>query len=159
MRLDPFYEPYASVVLAVANYTLEQYSGGIVAPARFCCPGAQIPACHALLAATLVRTGQLEEVRAEAAEVLRTRPRLTISGVGRRLAAFSTSLMQCAWRGCPSRRHVSSPCHRLRQRRDVLKLRADSSALHANSTGQTSAALPSGRGKANVNITSAGAPT
>jgi hypothetical protein len=108
MPLDPFYEPYASVVLAVANYTLEQYSGGIVAPARFCCPGAQIPACHALLAATLVRTGQLEEVRAELAEVLRTRPRLTISGVGRRLAAFSTSLMQCAWRGCPSRRHVSS---------------------------------------------------
>jgi adenylate cyclase len=82
LRLDPFDEPYASFLLAFANYMLEQYSKALALLRDFVAEGTQIPACHALLAATLVRTGQLEEARAEAAEVLRTRPRFIISGSG-----------------------------------------------------------------------------
>jgi hypothetical protein len=82
VRLDPFYEPYASFLLAFANYMLEQHSKALALLRDFVAEVAQIPACHALLAATLVRTGQLEEARAEAAEVLQTGPRFTISGSG-----------------------------------------------------------------------------
>jgi adenylate cyclase len=88
MRLDPFYEPYASFVLGFAHYMLEQYSQALSLLRDYV---AQVPAFrtgHRLLAATLVRMGRLEEARAEAAVVLRLEPTYTISGVGRRLAAF-----------------------------------------------------------------------
>jgi len=44
-----------------------------------------------LLAATLARMGQLEDARAEAAEVLRFGPSFTISGAGRALSAFKSA--------------------------------------------------------------------
>jgi adenylate cyclase len=68
MRLDPFYEPYASFVLAFAHYMLEQYSKALSLLREFV---AQVPNYrpgHALLAATLARIGQLEEARVEAAD-------------------------------------------------------------------------------------------
>jgi len=88
MRLDPFYEPYASFVLAFAHYMLQQYSKALSLLREFVTQVPNYRPGHALLAATLARIGQVEEARAEAAEVLRIRPRFTISGVGRLLTAF-----------------------------------------------------------------------
>ena len=43
---------------------------------------------HVGLAVTYAQMGQMEEARAEAAEVLRVQPNFTISGTVRQLAAF-----------------------------------------------------------------------
>jgi adenylate cyclase len=43
---------------------------------------------HIFLAASLAQLGQLDEARAEAAEVLRIDPKYTIAGTARRLALF-----------------------------------------------------------------------
>jgi adenylate cyclase len=78
-RLDPF-QPlmYATNFLGHANYSLKRY-GEAARLFRECAsrqPHLQFP--RALLAAACAQSGQLEEARAEAAEVLRINPGFTI---------------------------------------------------------------------------------
>jgi adenylate cyclase len=89
MRLDPFYEPFASFVLALAHYMLEQYSQALQLLRDFVAQQPTYRSGRRALAATLARMGRLEEAQAEVAEALRLGPSsYTISGIGRRLAAF-----------------------------------------------------------------------
>jgi adenylate cyclase len=79
MRLDPF-QPlmYATNFLGHANYSLKRY-GEAARLFRECASRSPNPQWHhALLAAAYAQSGQLEEARAEAAEVLRINPDFTI---------------------------------------------------------------------------------
>jgi len=84
MRLDPF-QPlvYPMSWLGMANYTLKHYAEAArlwrECTSRF--PNVLWP--HEWLAAAHAQSGQLEEARAEAAEVLRINPGFTIQGVKR----------------------------------------------------------------------------
>jgi adenylate cyclase len=91
IRLDPFQplsDAYAFTGCAsFANYMLKRYWEA-VRLARECVsrlPNLQWP--HVLLASAYAQTGQLEEARAEAAEVLRINPGFTIEG-WKRLAVY-----------------------------------------------------------------------
>jgi hypothetical protein len=79
MRLDPFYVPYASLVLAYAHYMLAHYAQALPPLRDFVGQAPTWWAGHSLLAATLARMGQREEARAEAAEALRLAPNFSIS--------------------------------------------------------------------------------
>jgi tetratricopeptide (TPR) repeat protein len=79
MRLDPFYVPYASLVLAYAQYMLEQYSEAQASLRDFVMHAPHWWAGRSLLAASLAKMGQLQAARAEAAETLRLAPNFTIS--------------------------------------------------------------------------------
>jgi adenylate cyclase len=74
-RLDPFAPPlYSTGWLGLANYSLKRY-GEAVRLLRECVsrlPSRQAP--HLFLAGAYAHSGQLEEARAEAAEVLRINP-------------------------------------------------------------------------------------
>ncbi len=88
MRLDPL-QPliYPTSWLAFAKYTLKRY-GEAVRLSRECVsrlPNSQWP--HILLASAYAQSGQLEEARAEAAEVLRINPGFTIES-WKRLVVF-----------------------------------------------------------------------
>jgi adenylate cyclase len=83
MRLDPFYVPYASLVLAYAHYMLEQYTHALSPLRDFVSQAPTWWAGRSLLAATLARMGHLDEARAEAVEVLRLAPNFSISGFRR----------------------------------------------------------------------------
>jgi adenylate cyclase len=88
MRLDPF-QPlaYSTAWLGMANYMLKRY-GEAVCLARECVsrlPNVQWP--HLWLAAAYAQSGQLEQARAEAAEVLRINPGFTIERY-KRIAAY-----------------------------------------------------------------------
>jgi adenylate cyclase len=88
MRLDPF-QPliYSTSWLGMANYMLQRY-GEAVRLFRECAsrlPNQQWP--YAMLASAYAQSGQLEEARAEAAEVLRINPGFTIES-WKRLAVF-----------------------------------------------------------------------
>jgi tetratricopeptide (TPR) repeat protein len=79
LRLDPF-QPFLFAFghIGLANYMLKRY-GESVRLCRECVlrlPNQQWP--HLMLAAAYAQWGQLEEARAEAAEVLRINPRFTI---------------------------------------------------------------------------------
>jgi adenylate cyclase len=88
MRYDPFYSPWASGILGLARYMLKEYSQGLP-PLRECTSRApNMRQGHVWLAANLAQSGQLDEARAEAAEVLRIDPKYTIDGTQRRLALF-----------------------------------------------------------------------
>ena len=80
MRLDPFYVPYASLVLAYAHYMLAHYSQALPPLRDFVAQAPTWWAGHSLLAATLARMDHLDEARAEAAEALRFAPNFSISG-------------------------------------------------------------------------------
>ena len=80
MRLDPFYVPYASLVLAYAHYMLGAIHARTVAPTRFVSQAPTWWAGRSLLAATLARMGHLDEARAEAVEALRLAPNVSSSG-------------------------------------------------------------------------------
>jgi len=88
LRLDPFQPIAASLhLMAMANYMLQRY-GEAVRLARECAsrlPDLEWPRLH--LAAAYAQAGQLEEARAEAAEVLRINPGFTIEGF-KRLVVF-----------------------------------------------------------------------
>jgi adenylate cyclase len=88
MRLDPFYMAMATFVLAFAHYMLKQHLQALPLLRDYV---AQVPTFrggHGLLAATYARLGQMDEARAEVAQVLRLGPGFTISGAGRTLSAF-----------------------------------------------------------------------
>src|SRR5215470_17108341 len=92
MRLDPF-QPliYATSWLGMANYTLKHYAEAArlwrECTSRF--PNVLWP--HEWLAAAHAQSGQLEEARAEAAEVLRINPGFTIQGIKRLFVYKSTN--------------------------------------------------------------------
>jgi adenylate cyclase len=86
MRYDPFYVPAAPGQLGLARYMLKEYSEALP-PLRECTSRApNLRLGHSWLAADLAQLGQLDEARAEAAEVLRIDPKYTIDGTERRLA-------------------------------------------------------------------------
>ena len=88
MRYDPFHAPAASGALGFARYMLKEYSQALP-PLRECASRApNLSVCHLWLAATLAQLGQLDEARAEAAEVLRINAKFTIDGTQRRLSLF-----------------------------------------------------------------------
>lgn len=78
MRLDPFHPHFAPLIAGEANYVLKQYSEAHrwLREATGRAPNHQYG--HAFLAATYAQLGQLEDARAEAAEVLRVNPNYTI---------------------------------------------------------------------------------
>jgi adenylate cyclase len=88
MRCDPFYPPALAGHLGLARYMLKEYSEALP-PLRECTSRApDMSIGHVWLAATLAQLEQLDEARAEAAEVLRIDPNYTIDGTQRRLALF-----------------------------------------------------------------------
>jgi adenylate cyclase len=90
--LQPFSDAYAFMGCAsFANYMLKRY-GEAVRLLRECAsrlPNLQWP--HVWLAAAYAQSGQLEEARAEAAEVLRINPGFTIESYKRLVAAHKDS--------------------------------------------------------------------
>ena len=78
IQLDPFPWPHVFGCMGLANYMLKRYGEAV----RWCSecasrlPNLQWP--HLLLASAYAQSGQLGEARAEAAEVLRINPALTI---------------------------------------------------------------------------------
>jgi adenylate cyclase len=87
MRLDPFQPLLAFSLMGQANYLLKRYEDA-VRWLRECAsrlPYLQWP--HLYLAAAYAQSGQLEEARKEAAEVLRINPGFTIERY-KRLAVF-----------------------------------------------------------------------
>jgi adenylate cyclase len=91
MRLDPFYSPIASASLGLAHYMLEQYAQGLSALRDCVSRSPNLRAGHNWLAATYARLGQLEQARAEVAEVLRIQPSFTISGTARWTMPFKSA--------------------------------------------------------------------
>jgi adenylate cyclase len=88
MRYDPYYPPVTSGILGHARYLLKEYSQALP-PMRECTSRApNFRLGHVWLAATLAQLGQLDEARAEAAEVLRIDPKYTIDGTQRRYSHF-----------------------------------------------------------------------
>jgi adenylate cyclase len=86
MRRDPFCVPTASVGLGYAHYMLGQYSHALPLLRDYV---AQVPTdrlARPLLVATFAQLGQIEEARAEAAEILRIWPNYTIATA--RMSAF-----------------------------------------------------------------------
>jgi adenylate cyclase len=87
MRLDPFQPVHAFHCMGQANYMLKRY-GEAVRWLRECTsrlPDVQWP--HVWLASAYAQSGQSEEARAEAAEVLRINPGFTIES-WKRVAAY-----------------------------------------------------------------------
>src|SRR5262245_59058274 len=80
MRLDPYYVPYASLVLAYAHYMLEEHSQALSPLRDFVVQAPKWWAGRCLLAATYAQMGQLDEARAECVEALRIAPNFSISG-------------------------------------------------------------------------------
>jgi adenylate cyclase len=88
MRYDPFYPPVTLGHLGLARYMLKKYSEAL-SPLRECISRApDMSLGHVWLSANLAQLGQLDEARAEAAEVLRIDPKYTIDGTQKRLALF-----------------------------------------------------------------------
>jgi adenylate cyclase len=79
LHLDPFRPAILSPgIMGLANYMLKRYRDAVplLQECVSCQPGLQMP--HLWLASTYAQLGQLEEARAEAAEVLRINPGFTI---------------------------------------------------------------------------------
>ena len=81
MRRDPFYPPVVPVWAGVANYLLEQYSEAVPLLRECVLRAPNYFHAHGWLAATYARLGQLEEARAEVAEMLRLHPGSTVAGL------------------------------------------------------------------------------
>jgi adenylate cyclase len=77
IRLDPF-RPWPFQFMGVACYTLKRYGEAVrwLRESASRLPDSQLP--HLMLAAAYAQSGQFEEARAEAAEVLRINPGFTI---------------------------------------------------------------------------------
>jgi adenylate cyclase len=80
MRLDPFYEPFAPATWGLACYMLGRYAEAL-SHLRECISRApSMRAARVWLTATYAQLGDVENARAEAAEVLRIDPSYTITG-------------------------------------------------------------------------------
>jgi len=88
MRLDPFHPPLASLFLGLAQYMLKEYSQALAVLRDYVFRVPQLPWGHLYLAMTHARLGQVEEARAEIAELLRIDPDISISWPCRTLTAF-----------------------------------------------------------------------
>jgi adenylate cyclase len=88
MRLDPFHPHFAPLAVGEAHYLLKQYREAQywLREATGRAPNHQYG--HAYLAATYAQLGQLEDARAEAAEVIRVNPAYTIDGTQKRVSIF-----------------------------------------------------------------------
>ena len=85
MRYDPFYVPAAPGYLGLAHYMLRQYSQALPLLRECASRAPNFRAVHVFLAATYAQLGNVEQARAEAAEVLRIEPKYTIEGTQARL--------------------------------------------------------------------------
>jgi len=90
MRLDPFYAPFALGLLGLSHYMLKQYSEALPLLRDYVSQAPNSRSGHVWLAATHAQLGQLDEARAEAAEILRLRPNYTIAG-NRMVMAFKST--------------------------------------------------------------------
>jgi adenylate cyclase len=88
MRYDPFYVPSVPGNLGMARYYLKEYSEALPQLREFTSRNPSLSQGHIWLAANLAQLGQLDDARAEAAEVLRIDPKYTIDGTQRRLALY-----------------------------------------------------------------------
>ena len=88
MRLDPFYVPLVPGNLGLAHYMLRQYSQALPLLRECASRAPNFRAPHVFLAATYAQLGNIEQARAEAAEVLRIEPEYTIEGTQARLTPF-----------------------------------------------------------------------
>jgi adenylate cyclase len=123
IRLDPF-QPliFSSGLIGLANYMLKRY-GEAVRLFRECAlrlPNLQNP--HLWLASACALSGQLEEAKAEAAEVLRVNPGFTIEAGNlwpftRSPGTPSIASMACARRGCLRVERYHFQPHRSKSRR------------------------------------------
>jgi adenylate cyclase len=77
IRLDPF-RPWPFQFMGVACYMLKRYGEAVrwLRESASRLPNSQLP--HLMLASAYAQSGQFEEARAEAAEVLRINPGFTI---------------------------------------------------------------------------------
>jgi adenylate cyclase len=91
VRLDPLHVPLASGILGFAHYMLKQYAQALPMLRDCVSRVPKLRPGHVLLAATYAQMGQLEEARAEVAEVMRLDPNYTIVGVARPTAAFKNA--------------------------------------------------------------------
>jgi len=87
MRLNPFHASLASCFVGAAHFMLDEYSDALALLRDYVSRVPQAAFGHLWLAATCAQLGQLDEARAEMAELLRLRPGYTI-GAARRLAGF-----------------------------------------------------------------------
>jgi adenylate cyclase len=88
IRIDPFYAPYTIALLGAAYYMLRRYADALPLLRECISRAPNMRGAHIWLAATYAQLGQLEEARAEVAEVLRIEPAYTIDGTERRLRSF-----------------------------------------------------------------------
>jgi adenylate cyclase len=91
VRLDPLHTPLASSILGFAHYMLKQYVQALPMLRDCVSRAPNIRSGHVFLAATYAQIGQLEQARAEVAEVMRLDPNYTIGGVARPTAAFKNA--------------------------------------------------------------------
>ena len=80
MRLDPFYAPLAPLWLGAAHYMLKRYAHALPPLRETASRAPDSRGAHVWLVATHAQLGNIEEARAEAAEVLRIEPTWTIEG-------------------------------------------------------------------------------
>ena len=90
MRLDPFYPPLASSWVGLSYYMLKQYAQALPALRDCVSRAPNLRAGRCYLAATYAQLGQMEEARAEAAEVLQVQVNYTISGTQMRIMGFKS---------------------------------------------------------------------
>jgi adenylate cyclase len=88
MRLDPFHPHFAPLMLGEALYLLKQYREAQQWLREATGRAPKHPYGHAWLAATYAQLGQLEDARAQAAEVLRLNPEYKINATHRVTSAF-----------------------------------------------------------------------
>jgi TolB-like protein len=88
IRLDPFYPHLAPLIMGQAYYLLKQYDDAKrwLREAIGSAPNHQYG--HAWLAATYAQLGELEDARAQAAEVLRVNQNYTIGGTQKRVSVL-----------------------------------------------------------------------
>jgi adenylate cyclase len=76
------------MLLGAAYYMLKRYREALALLRECISRAPNMRNAHVWLAATYAQLGQLEEARAEVAEVLRIEPKYTIDGTERRLRSF-----------------------------------------------------------------------
>jgi adenylate cyclase len=79
IRLDPFYEPYAPGAWGFACYILKRYAEALPRLRECVSRAPNMRAARVWLAATYAQLGQLDNARAEAAEILRIDPCYTVN--------------------------------------------------------------------------------